>query len=376
MQSPEPSDEEKRSSPQTNAIPQPLQSILSERGLAESIVTLLREPIMILDDHFRVVTVNNRFADTFRVQAENVRGRMIYEIGEHQWDIAELQILLEGILPQSSSVEDYEVAAEFPGLGFKHFVLNGRRAYSGTMSTNLILITFEDVTEKRLLEQLKLSNEQLARQAVELAANTDSSASAYVERSIPGHMLPSSESELQGNVGNRFRPECPKMLESVEERLIEVESELEETARQLSVEREELARKNVVLSELLDQISEEKREIQHQFVTNIQQAILPTVLRLMETALPSQKSNFELLLGDLQQIVSPFVEAVKDRYTSLSPREVEICRLIKNGMNSKQIAETLNISPMTVQKYREMIRKKLGITNADVNLSEFLQSIV
>jgi len=78
---------------------------------------------------------------------------------------------------------------------------------------------------------------------------------------------------------------------------------------------------------------------------------------------------------DLKEITSPFLDALKTTYARLSPRELEVCRLIKNGMTSKEIAETLNLSVMTVHKYRELIRKKLGLVHNEVNLHTYLQSL-
>jgi two-component system sensor histidine kinase UhpB len=150
---------------------------------------------------------------------------------------------------------------------------------------------------------------------------------------------------------------------------------LKQTSEQLKIEREALERKNIALREVLNQIEAEKNAIKQQIVTNVEQAIIPTLLRMKEASPPSQVRNFDLLEKELREIVSPFLDTLKSKYAKLSPRELEVCRLIKNGMTSKEIAEALKVSPLTVHKYRELIRKKLGLANSDTNLQTYLQSI-
>jgi PAS domain S-box-containing protein len=153
------------------------------------------------------------------------------------------------------------------------------------------------------------------------------------------------------------------------------EEMLRQTTEQLEIEREALERKNVALREVLNQIDTEKNTMKQQIVTNVEQAILPILLRLKESSHPSQTRNFETLEKDLREIVSPFLDTLKSKYVKLSPRELEVCRLVKNGMTSKEIAEALNLSLMTIHKYRELVRKKLGLVNDDVNLQTYLRSL-
>jgi PAS domain S-box-containing protein len=153
------------------------------------------------------------------------------------------------------------------------------------------------------------------------------------------------------------------------------EDMLRESTKQLEIEREALERKNIALREILAQIDAQKDTLKQQIVTNVEQVIIPILLRLKESCHPSQTKNFEILEKDLKEIVSPFLDTLKSKYTKLSPRELEVCRLIKNGMTSKEVAQGLNLSLMTVHKYRELIRRKLDLVNNDVNLRTYLQSL-
>ncbi|MEW5795607.1 MAG: PAS domain S-box protein [Candidatus Zixiibacteriota bacterium] len=133
--------------------------------------------------------------------------------------------------------------------------------------------------------------------------------------------------------------------------------------------------KNVALREILNQISADREAIREQIATNIGETVLPMLKRIEEKASPSQLPLVAQLEKDFKQISAPFLDLLKKRQPALTPRETEICRLIKNGMTSKQIAEALNVSLGTVHKYRELIRRKLGLANVDINLTSYLQSL-
>jgi PAS domain S-box-containing protein len=133
--------------------------------------------------------------------------------------------------------------------------------------------------------------------------------------------------------------------------------------------------KNVALREVLTQIEVEKDAIRRRFTTNVEQAIMPSLIRMSEREHGPRRQELELLIQEVRDIVSPFIDTLRSRFASLSPREVEICRMIKGGLTSKEIAEALNIAPKTVQKYRELIRRKLKLTNKDANLRTFLESM-
>ncbi len=155
----------------------------------------------------------------------------------------------------------------------------------------------------------------------------------------------------------------------------QAEDSLREATEQLDIERESLQKKNIAMKEVLDQIESDKDLIRQQIATNVEQALLPTIRRLRDAAPEAMRRNLELLEGELLDIASPFLHTLQHKMTRLSPRELEICRLIKNGLTSKEIADLLNLSPSTVQKHRETVRRKLGLTHDHVNLNSYLQSL-
>ena len=83
-------------------------------ALAQAIVDTIRDPLLVLDQDLRVVTANRAFYRTFRMNFQDIHGRPIYELGDGQWDIPELRLLLEDVAPQHAVMEAYEVERDFP----------------------------------------------------------------------------------------------------------------------------------------------------------------------------------------------------------------------------------------------------------------------
>ena len=124
----------------------------------KSILGSIREPLILLDSGLKVVTANLSFYRTFNVKPDETEGALIYDLGNRQWDIPDLRKLLEDILPQNTSFNDFEVEHDFETIGRKIMHLNARRIYDQGNQTQLILLAIEDVTEreyyKKHLEEL------------------------------------------------------------------------------------------------------------------------------------------------------------------------------------------------------------------------------
>jgi PAS domain S-box-containing protein len=139
-------------------------SLRATLAYEESIVDTVREPMLVLDDTLRVRTASRAFYETFRVSSNETEGRFIYDLGDGQWDIPALRTVLEQVLPQQKSFRDFEVAHDFPTLGHRVMLLNGRKLLRERRKTELVLLAIEDVTErKRLEEKLVRSNEDMQR---------------------------------------------------------------------------------------------------------------------------------------------------------------------------------------------------------------------
>jgi PAS domain-containing protein len=123
------------------------QTARQAQNLAEGIVDSVREPLLVLDRDLRVVRANRSFCRTFRVQPDQTEGRLVYDLGNHQWDIPRLRELLEQVLPTNHSFDDFEVVHDFPGIGPHRMLLNARRiVVTGEQAPDRILLVFEDVS--------------------------------------------------------------------------------------------------------------------------------------------------------------------------------------------------------------------------------------
>jgi two-component sensor histidine kinase len=125
------------------------------RAFAQAIVDTVREPFLVLDKDLRVLAVSRSFYSAFKVSSEDTQGRLLYTLGDGQWDIPKLHLLLEKIVPEHGVMEGYEVEHEFPGLGHRTMLLNARQVFYERGSHTTILLGIEDVTVQRVLEREK-----------------------------------------------------------------------------------------------------------------------------------------------------------------------------------------------------------------------------
>lgn len=114
-----------------------------------TVVDVVREPVLILDKDFRIMAANESFYRVFQVDSEDTEQKIVYEIGNGQWDIPALRKLLEDILPKNTFFKGFEVVHEFPSIGQKTMILNARQIYvkDDTAFPPIILLAIEDVTE-------------------------------------------------------------------------------------------------------------------------------------------------------------------------------------------------------------------------------------
>ena len=125
------------------------------QNYAQNIVDTVREPLLILDATLRVRSANRAFYQTFHVSPEETEGRLIYELGNGQWDIPDLRTLLEDIVPKSSVFDDFELEHTFPVIGRRVMLLNARKLQAGHHG-ELLVLAMEDVTARKRAEEALL----------------------------------------------------------------------------------------------------------------------------------------------------------------------------------------------------------------------------
>ncbi len=154
----------------------------------------------------------------------------------------------------------------------------------------------------------------------------------------------------------------------MEERLLSAKLQLERDSQALK-------EKNITLKEVLTQIQDEVDQVKQNIQSNISKLVIPVLLRLREKARESDRIELEHLESVLSNAASPFIRDIESRFVQLTPRETEICNMICNGLQSKEIGQALGISHRTVEKFRQKIRAKLGVKDRDTNLTSFIRSL-
>lgn len=125
----------------------------------KTVVDVVREPVLILDKDFRVLAANDPFYRMFQVELRDTENRIVYELGNGQWDIPDLKKLLEDILPKNTFFKGFEVAHNFPSIGHKVMILNARQIHfkkddaAAKMFPSIILLAIEDITEMMLIAE-------------------------------------------------------------------------------------------------------------------------------------------------------------------------------------------------------------------------------
>ena len=153
----------------------------------------------------------------------------------------------------------------------------------------------------------------------------------------------------------------------------EAEKALREREAELMIKTNSLEEVNTALGVLLKKRDEDKTELEEKVVTNVKELVVPFLEKMKKSPLdPKQIAYLHILESNLNAIISPFMRTLSAQYGSLTPMEIQVANLIKEGKNTKEIGEVMTLSPRTIETHRKNIRKKLGIEKRKGNLRSHL----
>jgi PAS domain S-box-containing protein len=165
------------------------------------------------------------------------------------------------------------------------------------------------------------------------------------------------------------------LKQEIEERK-QVEQKLRKREAELEIQASELEEVNTALRVLLKRRDEDKLEVEEKTLSNVKELVLPYIERLKRSGLDAKQTTYvSILESNLNDIVSPLSQRLSSKYLGLTPTEIQIANLVKEGKTTKEIAEIFHSSARTVEFHRNNIRKKIGIKNSKANLRSHLLSM-
>ena len=190
--------------------------------------------------------------------------------------------------------------------------------------------------------------------------------------------LQNAHDELEQRVEERT-VDLLQFSESLKTEIVErkeAEKKLRKRERELKIKSNNLQEVNTAMKVLLDQREQDRREVEETVMNNVKELLAPYLERLKKTKLTDvQLAHVRVLETNLDNIVSPFLKTLHSRHLNLTPKEIRVASLIKEGRTTKEIAELLAMSVAAVDFHRNNIRKKLGLRNKKANLVSHLASM-
>jgi DNA-binding NarL/FixJ family response regulator len=190
--------------------------------------------------------------------------------------------------------------------------------------------------------------------------------------------LKKAHRELEKRVSDRTAElsRANERLKSENAQRKKVEQQLRRRSKELEEKTNALTEANVALKVLLKQRDSDKQQLQESVVVNVKEMVLPYVEKIKKICTSEKQRVYaDIVESRLNDIVSPFLHALRVQFYNLSPTEVQVADFIRSGKTTKEIAETMHLAESTVDYHRNNIRKKLGISGKKINLRTYLDSL-
>ena len=157
---------------------------------------------------------------------------------------------------------------------------------------------------------------------------------------------------------------------------VQGERALREREKELKIKTKSLEETNTALRVLLNKRDEDRTELEEKVLSNVKELVLPYLVKLKRTGLNQRQKTFASILeSNIDDIISRFLRRMSSRYIGLTPAQIQVATLVRQGKRTKDIAELLDLSPKTIEDHRKNLRKKLGLKNKKANLRTHLLSI-
>jgi PAS domain S-box-containing protein len=316
---------------------------------AEMIAETIRESIVVLDEDLRVLTANRAFLETFNVSHDEVESRLLYELGDGQWNIPLLLYSLREILPKKTELRNFGVTHNFPGMGQRVMALNARQVRHEKSSGRSILLAIDDVTEqKQAIDELRKQSELLHLAHDAIIVRDVKSVILFWNRGAK-ETYGWSAAEACGNTSHQFlRTEFPEPFDQVHEKLFDSgawEGELAHWTREgkriivasrqvlqhdqhgrmigiLEINRDITSRKQAeeslrnLSARLLQLQDEERRRIARELHDSMGQSLAALVIQL--SAVNSKVTDISPAAGDLLSEAIQMAQIASDETRTLS----------------------------------------------------------
>jgi len=229
--------------------------------------------------------------------------------------------------------------------------------------------SFEALTGKKISDINTLSNEQVFQKMGK--AKTEQRRVFYFQ-----HLLANGEIRdvevFSGPIKVHGRELLYSIIHDITERK-QVELALLERGKELENKTHELQEVNAALKVLLKHRAEDKKELEEKVIANVKKLVFPYIEKLNNSRLNDRQMVYlNIIKSNLEDIIAPFLHQLFSKFSDLTPSEIQVAGLVRDGKTTKEIAELLNSSAGAINFHRNNIRAKLGLRNTKTNLRSFL----
>ncbi len=175
----------------------------------------------------------------------------------------------------------------------------------------------------------------------------------------------------------RFEQALQEAHDDLEKQVAARTLDLKDVNKELEMKAASLSETNTALRVLLKQREADKVELEERILLNTKLMISPYLTKLKNRRGLGNKERayIDIIESNLNELISPFIRSISNKFFKLTPTEMQVINLIKQGQTTKEIAETMNLATSTIDFHRNNIRKKIGINNKHINLSTYLSSL-